>query len=52
MQLSFQQGQLAIDLQCDDAGQRLVHQLELLVPPSCLLHHGLEGELVAIDLIE
>ncbi|MNP80259.1 hypothetical protein D3C76_1782970 [compost metagenome] len=52
MQLPLQQGQLAIDLQGDDPGQRLVHQLELLIPPSRLLHQGLEGELVGVDLIE
>ncbi|MNE33111.1 hypothetical protein D3C80_1267580 [compost metagenome] len=52
MQLSLQQGQLAVDLQGDDPGQRLVYQLELLVSSPRLLHQGLEGELVAVDLIE
>lgn len=52
MEIPPKPGQLAIDLQGDDTGQGTVHQLELLVPPARRLHHGLEGELVRVDLLD
>ncbi len=51
MELSRQQGQLAVDLQGDHPGQGGMYQLELLVPSASLLHQRLEIELALVDLL-